>query len=43
QAGLPVQVIGRVVAGQGVTLLDPFGQPVQLPRSGYQHFGNVRD
>ena len=43
QAGLPVQVIGRVVAGQGVTLLDPHGQPVQLPRSGYQHFGSVRD
>lgn len=43
QAGLPVQVIGRVVAGQGVTLLDPRGLPVQLPRSGYQHFGSVRD
>ncbi len=43
QAGLPVQVIGRVAAGQGVTLLDPQGQPVLLPHGGYQHFGSARD
>ena len=43
QAGWPVRVIGRVVAGQGVTLLDSQGQPVQLPRSGYQHFGSASD
>jgi len=43
QAGWPVQVIGRVAAGQGVTLLDSQGQAVQLPRSGYQHFGNASD
>jgi thiamine-monophosphate kinase len=43
QAGWPVRVIGRVVAGQGVTLLDSQGQPVQPPRSGYQHFGSARD
>ena len=43
QAGWPVRVIGRVVAGQGVTLLDAQGQPVQLPRGGYQHFGSASD
>ena len=42
-AGLPVWVIGRVAAGQGVTLLGPNGQPVQLPHGGYQHFGSVCD
>ncbi|WP_339526278.1 thiamine-phosphate kinase [Pseudomonas sp. EA_35y_Pfl2_R111] len=42
-AGWPIRVIGRVVAGQGVTLLDSQGQPVQLPRSGYQHFGSASD
>jgi thiamine-monophosphate kinase len=43
QAGWPVRVIGRVVAGQGVTLLDSQGLPVQPPRSGYQHFGSASD
>lgn len=43
QAGWPVRVIGRVVAGQGVTLLNAQGQPVQLPRGGYQHFGSTSD
>ena len=43
QSGLPVRVIGRVAAGQGVSLLDVHGQPVQPPRSGYQHFGSARD
>ncbi|MFZ3154096.1 thiamine-phosphate kinase [Pseudomonas sp.] len=43
QAGWPVRVIGRVVAGEGVTLLDAQGQPVSLPHSGYQHFGSVSD
>ena len=43
QAGWPVRVIGRVVAGEGVTLLDAQGQPVKLPFSGYQHFGRVSD
>ncbi|VXC53485.1 thiamin-monophosphate kinase [Pseudomonas sp. 8BK] len=43
QAGWPVRVIGRVVAGQGVTLLDSQGQPVQQPHSGYQHFGSASD
>ena len=43
QAGWPVRVIGRVAAGEGVTLRDPQGQPVQLPRSGYQHFGSASD
>ncbi|MDX1299075.1 MAG: thiamine-phosphate kinase [Pseudomonas sp.] len=43
QAGLPVWVIGRVAPGQGVTLLDPQGQPVKPSQSGYQHFGSARD
>jgi thiamine-monophosphate kinase len=43
QAGWPVRVIGRVVAGQGVTLLDSQGQPVEPPRRGYQHFGSASD
>ncbi|WNF47494.1 thiamine-phosphate kinase [Pseudomonas sp. SG20056] len=43
RAGWPVQVIGRVVAGQGVTLLDSQGRPVQQPHSGYQHFGSASD
>jgi len=43
QAGWPVRVIGRVVAGQGVTLLDSQGRPVQQPHSGYQHFGSASD
>ncbi|PTT79533.1 thiamine-phosphate kinase [Pseudomonas sp. HMWF010] len=42
-AGFPVQVIGCVVAGQGVTLLDPLGQRVEPPRRGYQHFGTTCD
>ncbi|MFG0381239.1 thiamine-phosphate kinase [Pseudomonas sp. zbq_18] len=32
-------VIGRAVAGQGVHLLDGQGRSVELPRAGYQHFG----
>jgi thiamine-monophosphate kinase len=43
RAGWPVQVIGRVAAGQGVTLLDAQGQSVPLQHSGYQHFGSTSD
>ena len=39
QADWPeVQVIGRVLAGSGVQLLDGAGRLVAPPRSGYQHF-----
>ncbi|WP_068829066.1 thiamine-phosphate kinase [Pseudomonas sp. BMS12] len=31
--------IGRVLAGQGVQLLDDQGRVVEPPRAGYQHFG----
>ena len=31
-------LIGRVVAGQGVQLLDGAGRRLELPRTGYQHF-----
>ncbi|SFP67032.1 thiamine-monophosphate kinase [Ectopseudomonas composti] len=33
-----VRVIGRVLAGSGVQLLDAAGQPIEPPRGGYQHF-----
>lgn len=37
-AGLPVRVIGRVEAGQGVCLIDADGQDVTPLARGYQHF-----
>lgn len=37
-AGLSVHVVGRVVAGQGVTLVDADGQDVTPLIRGYQHF-----
>jgi thiamine-monophosphate kinase len=37
-AGLPIHVIGRVEAGQGVTLLDADGQDITPAVRGYQHF-----
>jgi thiamine-monophosphate kinase len=37
-AGIEGTTIGRVVAGDRVTVLDAMGQPWQPPRSGYQHF-----
>ncbi|MBD8099020.1 thiamine-phosphate kinase [Pseudomonas fluorescens] len=36
--GWPVHVIGRVEAGQGVTLLDAHGQDITPVVRGYQHF-----
>ena len=41
--GQPVQVIGRVEAGQGVHLLDAGGRAIEPRYSGYQHFGTHRD
>ncbi|WPC04575.1 thiamine-phosphate kinase [Pseudomonas benzenivorans] len=38
-AGWPVQVVGRVEAGQGVRLLDEQGRSIAAPAQGYQHFG----
>ncbi|WNW12046.1 thiamine-phosphate kinase [Pseudomonas sp. DTU_2021_1001937_2_SI_NGA_ILE_001] len=37
-AGWPVTVIGRAVAGEGVTLLDARGQDITPTVRGYQHF-----
>ncbi|MBC3957305.1 thiamine-phosphate kinase [Pseudomonas triticifolii] len=37
-AGWPVHVIGRVIAGQGVALIDADGQDVTPCIRGYQHF-----
>ncbi len=39
-AGLdvPVTVIGRLVEGDGVRLLDEHGRDVQPPRTGWDHF-----
>ncbi len=36
--GWPIHVIGRIVAGQGVTLLDSDGQDITPQTRGYQHF-----
>ncbi|MDB5995686.1 MAG: thiamine monophosphate kinase [Pseudomonas sp.] len=36
--GWPIHVIGRVVAGQGVVLLDAAGQDITPQTRGYQHF-----
>ncbi|AWY41421.1 thiamine-phosphate kinase [Pseudomonas putida] len=36
--GWPIHVIGRVVSGQGVTLLDTDGQDITPQTRGYQHF-----
>ena len=33
-----VRMIGQVLAGQGVQLLDAAGQAIEVPRGGYQHF-----
>lgn len=37
--GWPLHVIGSVVAGQGVELLDEHGAKIVQATSGYQHFG----
>jgi len=42
-AGWPIQVIGRVEAGQGVRLLDAHGRTLTPPARGYQHFGSAGD
>ncbi|MDR7286610.1 thiamine-monophosphate kinase [Pseudomonas corrugata] len=36
--GWPIHVVGRVVTGQGVTLLDADGQDITPQTRGYQHF-----
>ncbi|PTU74139.1 thiamine-phosphate kinase [Pseudomonas mangrovi] len=36
--GWPVQVIGRVEAGEGVHLRDAAGRPLSVPAAGFQHF-----
>jgi thiamine-monophosphate kinase len=36
--GWPIQVVGRVVAGQGVVLLDAYGRDITPQTRGYQHF-----
>jgi thiamine-monophosphate kinase len=36
--GWPIHVIGRVLAGQGVTLVDNTGQDITPQIRGYQHF-----
>jgi thiamine-monophosphate kinase len=42
EAGWPVSVIGRVVEGQGVALIDAQGQDVTPLTRGYQHFRETR-
>ncbi|MGE8190859.1 thiamine-phosphate kinase, partial [Pseudomonas sp. NPDC086278] len=36
--GWPIHVVGRIEAGQGVTLLDADGQDITPQIRGYQHF-----
>jgi thiamine-monophosphate kinase len=36
--GWPIHVIGQVVTGQGVKLLDADGQDITPQTRGYQHF-----
>ena len=36
--GWPIHVVGRVVTGQGVVLLDAAGQDITPQTRGYQHF-----
>ncbi|HJR27344.1 MAG TPA: thiamine-phosphate kinase, partial [Pseudomonas sp.] len=36
--GWPIHVLGQVVAGQGVTLLDADGHDITPKIRGYQHF-----
>ena len=42
-AGWALPVIGRVVAGQGVQLLDEQGRVITPPQRGYQHFRSSGD
>ena len=37
-ASCPITVIGEVVAGQGVTVVDRQGKPIKLGRAGWEHF-----
>jgi thiamine-monophosphate kinase len=41
-AGWPVSVVGRVVEGQGVALIDEQGQDITPLTRGYQHFRETR-
>jgi thiamine-monophosphate kinase len=41
-AGWPVNVVGRVVTGQGVAVLDSSGRDVTPVVRGYQHFGGAQ-
>jgi thiamine-monophosphate kinase len=36
--GVEVQAIGRIAVGAGVELLGPQGQPIDVARTGYDHF-----
>jgi len=37
--GLPLTCIGHIAAGSGLTVLDRTGQPIEIARRGYDHFG----
>ena len=38
-AGVPLTAIGRIVAGEGVTVVDAAGRPLAIERGGWRHFG----
>jgi len=39
-AGVPVSAIGRIVEGEGVTVVDAAGHPLALGQGGWRHFGS---
>ncbi len=41
EQGLEIRPLGRVRAGQGVSLLDGEGRPLPLPAGGYEHFART--
>jgi hypothetical protein len=40
---VPVTVIGEIIAGGGISMTDPAGNPYHPSRLGYNHFGTTRD
>jgi thiamine-monophosphate kinase len=37
-AAIPITVIGEITAGQGVTVVDRQGKPLEIGRAGWEHF-----
>jgi thiamine-monophosphate kinase len=39
-ASCPITVIGKIVAGKGVTVVDRRGKPIKLGKAGWEHFSS---